>query len=226
MPSETLELRTRTTLICAVDRKTKVVSMGRRDKAPAVVAVEQPEEEEEEEEAEEAEEMSSAPESTEESEEEPAETTPAKKKAKKGKPTKEPEPESGDEGAAKKRKKKQRRHNEANHPPTTEMVLEALMALDERKGTTIKAIKDYIMSENTVRPEHISHLMRKALPKLLAKEAIFRPKGEENKSLMMGRYKVAPRKAEPGVRERPASLRRLADPNATKKKKKKRKGFY
>jgi signal recognition particle GTPase len=196
--------------------------MGRREKAPAVVPEEQPDEGEEEEE--EAAEMSSAPESTEESEEELAEAAPVKKKPKKSKPAK--ESESSDESATKKRKKKQRRHNEAHHPPTTEMVLEALMALDEKKGTTIKAIKDYIMTENTVRPERISHLMRKALPKLLAKEAIIRPKGEENKSVMMGRYKVAPRKAETAVRERPASLRRLADPNADKKKKKKKRRYY
>ncbi|XP_018006659.1 sperm-specific H1/protamine-like protein type 2 [Hyalella azteca] len=192
--------------------------MGRRDKAP-VAEVAQEEEE--------AEEVSSAPESTEESEEEPATAAPPQKKAKTAKKAK--ASESEDEAGVKKQRKKARRSSEALNPPTTEMVLQALMALDEKKGTTIKAIKDYILLQNDVRPEHISHLMRKALPKLLAKESIIRPKGEENKSVMLGRYKIAPRKTDKtAVRERPASLRKLVDPNAPAKKKKKRKrsGFY
>lgn len=45
---------------------------------------------------------------------------------------------------------------------------------------------------------------------------------------MLGRYKIAPRMTEKTpVRERPASLRKLRDPNApAKKKKKKRKAYY
>lgn len=45
----------------------------------------------------------------------------------------------------------------------------------------LQAMKDYIMSQNTVRPVNLKHLLRKALAKLLEKEAIIRPKGEENK---------------------------------------------
>lgn len=42
-------------------------------------------------------------------------------------------------------------------------------------------MKNFITAENTVRPEKLSHLMRQALRKLLDKEKIIRPKGEENK---------------------------------------------
>lgn len=129
-------------------------------------------------------------------------------------------------------KKRRKRKTEAHHPPTIDMVLDALMYLDNKKGVTIPAMKDYILTQNTVRPEHLKHLLRRALVTLMEKESIIRPKGEENKSVLLGRYKIAPKKdVKPEKpRERPASLRKLGGAGGkvkkSKKKKRKRMGFY
>ena len=48
------------------------------------------------------------------------------------------------DGTAAKKKRKRRNPLDAQHPPTTEMVLDALLALDEKKGTTI-AVSDNLM---------------------------------------------------------------------------------
>jgi len=132
-------------------------------------------------------------------------------------------PEEGDE-KAKKRKKKRKTYSDAEHPPTTEMILDALADVTSPKGITVRAIRDHIMRENTVRPERLKYLLRQAYTKLEAKEFIVRPKGEENaKSVVMGRWKLAPKKvAAAGEGEaRPPPVRALRSNNLDKVKKKK-----
>jgi len=108
------------------------------------------------------------------------------------------------------KKKKRRPKTDVSHPPTTEMIVEALMNLEERKGSSIIAVKKFIIAQHDVHESSLSSLLRKAFPKLLASETIMRPKGHEKASVMQGRYLLNPKTKKPKPdRERPASLRKI-----------------
>ena len=59
------------------------------------------------------------------------------------------------------------------------------------KFAYLQAMKGYILTHNAVRPAMISHMMRRALPKLMEKEEIIRPKGNEGMVRVNGWLHVA-----------------------------------
>jgi len=139
------------------------------------------------------------------------------------------EEEEGEKSEDEPKKKKKKRYHaiDAQHPPATEMILEALAENTSSKGMTIVAIREFITREYTVRPWLLKNMLRNAFTKLLAKEFIMRPKGIEAKTVLMGRWKMAPKKAEAEA-EKKAPVRPLRSNNlgkVVKKKSKKRRGW-
>merc|ERR1712010_147586 len=63
------------------------------------------------------------------------------------------------------------------HPPSAVMVLAAVKALKESKGSSLAAIKKYIAANNKVDIVKISPFIRKAVKKLVADKKITQVKG-------------------------------------------------
>ncbi|XP_074862297.1 histone H1.8 [Carettochelys insculpta] len=82
----------------------------------------------------------------------------------------------------------------SNHPPTLSMVIEALKAQNEKKGTSVIAIKRYILAKYpAVDPIRLKYLLKKALTKGLDHGYLIRPQN----SLALGatgRFKLASEK--------------------------------
>ncbi|XP_066989293.1 sperm-specific H1/protamine-like protein type 2 isoform X2 [Macrobrachium rosenbergii] len=75
------------------------------------------------------------------------------------------------------------------HPKTTDMIIEAIETLAERKGSSYQAIKAYILQNfKTVRPDMIRSMMRRSLKSGLEQSIFARPKGQLNTHGMSGRY--------------------------------------
>ncbi|XP_030314060.1 protein B4 [Calypte anna] len=80
------------------------------------------------------------------------------------------------------------------HPPTLQMVIEALRAQDQKKGASVIAIKKFILGKYpTVDPVRLKYLLKRALSKGLSRGDLVRP---HNSSAMgaTGRFKLAPEK--------------------------------
>merc|ERR1712153_170905 len=65
----------------------------------------------------------------------------------------------------------------AEHPPSAVMVLAAVVALKESKGSSLAAIKKYIAANNKVDIVKISPFIRKAVKKLVVDKKIAQVKG-------------------------------------------------
>merc|ERR1712008_83890 len=65
----------------------------------------------------------------------------------------------------------------AEHPPSAVMVLAAVVALKESKGSSLPAIKKYIAANNKVDIVKISPFIRKAVKKLVVDKKIAQVKG-------------------------------------------------
>merc|ERR1712203_359359 len=81
------------------------------------------------------------------------------------------------EAAAPKMGKAKKPAKKAEHPPSAVMVLAAVKALKESKGSSLAAIKKYIAANNKVDIVKISPFIRKAVKKLVADEKIAQTKG-------------------------------------------------
>merc|ERR1712110_49109 len=81
------------------------------------------------------------------------------------------------EAAAPKVAKAKKPAKKADHPPSAVMVLAAVKALKESKGSSLAAIKKYIAANNKVDIVKISPFIRKAVKKLVADKKIAQTKG-------------------------------------------------
>ncbi|KAK3867926.1 hypothetical protein Pcinc_026653 [Petrolisthes cinctipes] len=86
---------------------------------------------------------------------------------------------------AKGKKKKRPR----KHPKTIDMIVEAIDNMNERQGSSVQALKAYVLQNfKTVRPDMIKTMMRRALVQGLKNNVLARPKGQSETQLMSGRY--------------------------------------
>ena len=66
-------------------------------------------------------------------------------------------------------------------PTTSDMLIEALTELTDKKGVTIQAIKKFITEKYGADPTKLKHRLKKALEKCIESGLIVRPKGAERK---------------------------------------------
>ncbi|NWW28690.1 B4 protein, partial [Falcunculus frontatus] len=80
---------------------------------------------------------------------------------------------------------------QAQHPPTLQMVKEALRAHDEKKGASVVAIKHFILAKYpTVDPIRLKYLLKQALSKGLSCGDLVRPHKSSSVGAT-GTYKVS-----------------------------------
>jgi histone H1/5 len=108
--------------------------------------------------------------------------SPAKSKA--------PEPKAKKAKASTEGKKKKK--SPVTHPRTVDMVMEGIKAMGESKGSSVQAIRTWVLANyETVRPDMIKVMLRRGLQQGLDEGVLVRPKGQEEISAMSGRYRVA-----------------------------------
>ncbi|XP_062845289.1 protein B4 [Trichomycterus rosablanca] len=103
------------------------------------------------------------------------------------------------------------------HPPTMEMIKEALKELDQRKGVSAQAIRSYIKEKYTTMDEsRIKLMVRKALIKGIESGVFVRPANSSTTTGAQGRFRLAirkPKDAKPAKKSKENS-----DPNTGKAK--------
>ena len=78
------------------------------------------------------------------------------------------------EGAAKKKRKPVRKH-----PKTIDMIVEAIDNMGEKQGSSVQAIKSYIVQNfKTVRPDMVKSMLRRSLLGGLQQGILARPKAQ------------------------------------------------
>jgi len=92
----------------------------------------------------------------------------------------------------------------AAHPPYGEMVIAAVTALKDKKGSSLSAIKKYIVANNKVEEKSVATYASKAAKKAVASGALKRGNGPN------GTFKLA---------EKPKAVKKAKSPAATKPKK-------
>merc|ERR1712079_226712 len=80
------------------------------------------------------------------------------------------------EAAAAKPAKAKKPAKKAEHPPSAVMVLAAVKALKDKKGSSLPAIKKYIAANYKVDVAKISPFIRKAIKKLVADKKLIQTK--------------------------------------------------
>ncbi|XP_077998661.1 late histone H1-like [Glandiceps talaboti] len=74
--------------------------------------------------------------------------------------------------------KKTKKISPPTHPKTLDMVVEAIKALKDRNGSSVQAIKAYILSHYpTVSPSHLTSSLRRAIKAGTESGVLVRPKG-------------------------------------------------
>ncbi|XP_045598585.2 sperm-specific H1/protamine-like protein type 2 [Procambarus clarkii] len=110
------------------------------------------------------------------------------------------------------------------HPKTMDMIIEAIENLGERKGSSVQAIKAYILQNfKTVRPDMVKSMLRRALTLGLDQGTVARPKGQTDTQVMSGRYlmgKSAKKEYEDEVMPQQSKRAQEAKKSAKKSKKK------
>ncbi|KAK7018099.1 nucleosome positioning [Halocaridina rubra] len=108
--------------------------------------------------------------------------------------------EAGGVGGSKRRKRgpakgskrgtgTKRKPTKRMHPKTTDMIVEAIENLGDKRGSSYQAIKAYILQNfSTVRADMVRSMMRRALKTGLEQSIFVRPKGHTSSHGMSGRY--------------------------------------
>lgn len=78
---------------------------------------------------------------------------------------------------AKKATKTKKPKKTADHPPVAKMVMDAIVALKDRKGSSLAAIKKYIAANNKVDVAKLAPFIRRFLKKAVADGKLVQPKG-------------------------------------------------
>ena len=132
----------------------------------------------------------------------PAAATPAKK----GRKPK--------DGAAKKAK--------SDRPPTMQLVIKAIEAEKDPKGTSVMAIKKHILANHKVKSaQFLNHMLRRAFEAGLAAGSLTRPKGQAESHLLAGRYRInKEKKAKAAAKPKPKKAAKSPAKKATAKPKK------
>ncbi|XP_063851306.1 sperm-specific protein PHI-2B-like [Scylla paramamosain] len=129
------------------------------------------------------------------------------------------EKEKGAEGATKKKRKPVKKH-----PKTMDMVVEAIDRLGEKRGSSVQAIKAYIVQNfKTVRMDMIKSMLRRSLTMGLQQGIVARPKAQADTQVMNGRYllgKAAKMEDEDEVMPQQSKRAQEAKKSAKKLKKK------
>lgn len=124
------------------------------------------------------------------------------------------------------------------HPRTLDMVTEALDELQDPQGSSVQAIRSWIIANyKTVRPDMVKMMLKRALKQGLTSGAVCRPKGQAEATPLVGRYKVGKpgsdsdpsHPAPPRTNPRPARNQALVKGLGSitlKKKGKKKKGSF
>merc|ERR1712020_180421 len=112
----------------------------------------------------------------------------------------------------------------AEHPPSAVMVLAAVKALKDKKGSSLPAIKKYIAANYKVDIVKISPFIRKAVKKLVEGKKIAQTKGTG----ASGRFKAVKEAAKPKKAKKPKKkavkkVKKTAAKKTPKKAKKRKK---
>ncbi|XP_037093969.1 sperm-specific protein PHI-2B/PHI-3-like [Pollicipes pollicipes] len=90
------------------------------------------------------------------------------------------------EGGAKKKAAK------SSRPPTLTLITKAINAEKDPKGTSVMAIKKYILANHKVKSSvMLNHMLRRAFEAGLKAGKFSRPKGQGESHLLAGRYRLA-----------------------------------
>nr|XP_022909867.1 histone H1A, sperm-like [Onthophagus taurus] len=101
-------------------------------------------------------------------------------------------------------KKKKSQRSKATHPPTSEMVNNAIKTLQERNGSSLQAIKKYMASNYKVDAEKMAPFIKKFLKTAIAAGAIVQTKGKG----ASGSFKLPSVSAKKSSRARTSSLKK------------------
>lgn len=104
------------------------------------------------------------------------------------------------------------------------MIIEAVENLGERKGSSVQAIKSYILQNfRTVRTDMIKSMLRRALSLGLEQGIVTRPKGQADTQVMSGRYLLGKAAKKEDEDEIMPQSKRAQDAKKSAKKSKKKK---
>ena len=116
--------------------------------------------------------------------------------------------------------KKPRVAAKATHPPASEMVLAAITALKDKKGSSLQAIKKYIVATYKVDAEKQAIFIRKYLKTAVANGALVQTKGSGaagSFKLPVGKVEAKPKSPKAPAKPRSASKVVVKKPASPKK---------
>ncbi|KAL7837937.1 hypothetical protein AOLI_G00263410 [Acnodon oligacanthus] len=106
----------------------------------------------------------------------------------------------------------------STHPPTMEMVREALIELDSRKGVSAQAIRTFIREKHpTVEETRVKFMVRRALLKGLESGALVRPANSSSTGAQ-GRFRLAVGKPKAKPPKKTKEAKENTNPNVGKAK--------
>lgn len=116
----------------------------------------------------------------------------------------------------------------ASHPKTFDMVVEAIKTLKDKKGTSVQAIKSFILSHYpTVSAAHLTSGLRRAIKSGLESGAFVRPKDSQANGvsgrLRLGKLPEKPKKPakkKPAPKKKPTKKAAKPEKKTVDKKKK------